>query len=545
MGVVINLAISHSVTKDEWKSVYEESLKLVDAFPLAEWHEEVIKGVAVICLVRTKEREIKRWGSFKTSMGWNTIGDYENMKTAEDYFLPRDLVEDDDCKTIECDDALFGVLPNYLDEYDWNDRVNPYRCWGNKTQGRSYHMYLLAVACMIESRLGKKTYVYGDITRGQCLKAVDLANEVLVDPIHVPDRCDMDRLCARIDALPITDVEKLVLFENTYLGKKDADFGTFIRNHFSNGICEDYWKKRLGNYAVNTIGFSKAFYDYMLWGFELGEICRWINFSDERGNKYYDYFVKNVLNAKLHIREKDCYDPLKIDPDSSNPYGISALMAQFAFVGAENKKIDRYIPIDEIREKLNKSIGDKCNVNGIIDKYLKKEAELAKKGLSENPTEDEINEACEQDASLVFKQLMDRKYDWYYKAKEEYDIAEEADLPFYEEGDTVRPGILEALGKSFVFYRSLLCEEQYQYLMKDTPEKRCEFLAKQNSQLYLRDKDWEKIFTDIIEREETFERYYPMVRVEVNDEGLIGMLTGMVLNDDLYRLCFELAEKYG
>lgn len=36
MGIFIHLEVSKSVTKEAWNKVYEESLELVAAFPLAE-----------------------------------------------------------------------------------------------------------------------------------------------------------------------------------------------------------------------------------------------------------------------------------------------------------------------------------------------------------------------------------------------------------------------------------------------------------------------------------------------------------------------------
>ena len=44
--------------------------------------------------------------------------------------------------------------------------------------------------CLIEDRLGKKAFVYGNITKGQCQKAVKLANEWLekpIDPLYYLD----------------------------------------------------------------------------------------------------------------------------------------------------------------------------------------------------------------------------------------------------------------------------------------------------------------------------------------------------------------------
>ena len=81
--------------------------------------------------------------------------------------------------------------------------------------------------------------------------------------------------------------------------------------------------------------------------------------------------------------------------------------------------------------------------------------------------------------------------------------------------------------------------------MKKETEKRCEFLAEQNRSILIRDKDWKKIFDDIKNNEEAFSRYYPMVRVLVNSSGASHVVKGIVLNDELYKICPDLAEKYG
>ena len=165
MGIFIYLSISESVTKDEWASVYGETLRLVEAFPLAERMEVSIRGIKTICLVPTKEREERYgWHDEKVQTGWFADGDYESFCTAEAYFLPKNLVTDEEYDP-DAPDAMFRVLPSYLD-YDWKDSrfSRCYELWGAKTQGEPYHMYLLAIACLIESRLGSKAFVYGDIT---------------------------------------------------------------------------------------------------------------------------------------------------------------------------------------------------------------------------------------------------------------------------------------------------------------------------------------------------------------------------------------------
>ena len=96
MGVGIHLAISKSVTREEWKHAYQETLLLLRAFPLGERRKVSVRGIPTICMVPTKEREEKYgWNNENTRTGWFADGDYEYLRVAEDYYLPRDIVIED------------------------------------------------------------------------------------------------------------------------------------------------------------------------------------------------------------------------------------------------------------------------------------------------------------------------------------------------------------------------------------------------------------------------------------------------------------------
>ena len=45
MGVYIDLHIARSVTRTEWEAVYDEALRLVEAFPLAEYRKVTVRGI--------------------------------------------------------------------------------------------------------------------------------------------------------------------------------------------------------------------------------------------------------------------------------------------------------------------------------------------------------------------------------------------------------------------------------------------------------------------------------------------------------------------
>lgn len=88
MGIFIHLDVSKAVTKDEWENVYNETLQLVEAFPLVEMRKVNIKGIDTICLTKTIEREtVCGWHDEKTEVGWRADGDAEYLKTAESYYV--------------------------------------------------------------------------------------------------------------------------------------------------------------------------------------------------------------------------------------------------------------------------------------------------------------------------------------------------------------------------------------------------------------------------------------------------------------------------
>lgn len=543
MGIFIYLAISKSVTQQEWEAAYEETLLLANKFSLAEIRLKRIHGIETRCLVPTQEREyVYGWNGEERHIGWKTEGDYVYMRTAETYGLNRELSEEgaqDKCGT----DAMLGVLAGCISGGEEAEAANPvYDLWGDKTQGEPYHIYLLAIACLLESRLGTKAYVYGDITRGQCRKAVRLANKYLDKPIEMPDSCDMDRLAGRVLSFPVKDVMKPELFIEAYLGTKDEGFGACIRKYFDGQILKEYWRACFAKHAVGTYAFEQHFKEYLQWGFALDELIGYVQFTDQKGNDMYGEFVKLVMDAKLHKKYKNCADALQIHPEEEAPYGIWTLFARVAFAGAQNKKIDRYIPIDEIRGILNAALGNKCNVNQIMDAYLEEEAGQKQLRHSvESMSEDELRAAIKQDASEVLTQVMDKKKRSMQEECEKYDIDNYRVMRFYEAGDTIHPNIRESLAVLGTFFDKLPAEAGFRMLMNRMPEERCKWLIQQNQHITVRDKDWEKIFTDIETHEEAFARYYTVMRLNMRTQNIVEMCTSVFINDELYSYCRTLA----
>lgn len=533
MGIFIFTAVSKSVTEKEWEKVYRETLTLVEAFPFAERGVVTYAGRDIVCAVRTKEKEMP-FGEPK-QRGWCTTMDYVSLNGAEEYYIPEKLVDDRKLNP-SAGDAMMEALPAYMN-YDSEDErfCQTYSISGGKTQGRTYHMYLLAVACLIEARLGEKAFVYGDITRGQCRKAVEMANKYLEKPIEIPARCEAERLYRRIKKLPFDEMEQMDIFEQFFLGVKDKSFYEFEREHYHEDVIQNYWKEKFEHSYIGTTEFQKNLKEYLSSGLGLAELCYLVKMKDKDGNAQYEGFIRSLMDAKLHIKEKNTEDYLRIHQDSEQPYGIGTLLAGFVFGPVFNVKVERYIPMEEIREELKNEIGSKCDVDNCIDQYLEEEAATLEIDISNlDVGEEELPELTDADLMNIFVQMKKQEINDMQKQKEQYDIVEYEDLLEFKKGCRVEPGLQDALRKSVSFYQEMIMEKRYQTLMRGTHEDRCRYLIEQNRYLLLRDCEWIQIFSEMEKYPETYERYYPMVRVKIDSILLMQMVRAFVVNDELY-----------
>lgn len=280
--------------------------------------------------------------------------------------------------------------------------------------------------------------------------------------------------------------------------------------------------------------------EYLSSGAGLEELCGIVCMEDSEGDSRYDKFIKDVMDTKIHIKEKNTGDCLDIQQESEQPYSIWTLLAGFAFGSAHNLKADRYISIEEVRAALKRGIGNCCDVDKYIDEYLEKEAAAPAVDISkEDMTDKELAKMADADAAEVFNQFMDKRRDEMQDLQEQYEVSDCESLVYYKKGSTIDPSLKEFVIRSFRFYHNLTEEEDYKELMEESHEERCIFLIEQNRYLMLRDKDWIRIFSDIEQHPQSYGRYYPMVRVKLGSKDLIHMTRAFVLNDELYESAEE------
>ncbi len=505
MGVFINLAVSHSVSQSEWEAVYREALELAQKLGLAEVRRIKIGGVTVRCLSRTKEyTSPSRWLS-EDWTGFQICGDYETLQVAETNHVPKYLRPV--CTETEAADAMLEIY-RMVKDYRYEPKV--YQLLGNKTQGHSHHIPLLAMCCLIEDRLGARAFTYGDITLGQCRKAVELANGWLAQPLSLPDSCDGERLIRRIQSLPIPAEEQLKLFDWGYLGRKDRTLGERIRNAFGNEVCYRFWKSRFEGTRVKTHSFLLHLKEYLNMGFPLERLFDGCPSLISLTRKEQKLFVQKLLETGLCDKEKSTVPPA-FDPEQESPYRVEDLIERLFHAERAERMIEVYLPSEECRAILRQHMDCPEIIDECFAEHQKMAAEaiLAKTGSDEEDLE------------------------------EKYDIALLADVGRYRPEMTLDPTLIRVLLQILDRFEKTAAEEDYDRFAQKSPERRFAFLAG-NTSLVLRDRDWEKIYEAM--KTQDFRRYYPAACLNISHPAAACAVRAILLNDDLYGLLLRMRE---
>lgn len=519
MGIYICMAVSKAVTQAEWENAYRETVTLVEKLPLAELRTLEIHGNPISCLVPSKERAcISEWEETK---GWKACGDLDTLGIAETYALYENL--EIDSVNPEAGDAILGVVSNYIKEDTKDPKFHQtYYLWGMKTQGEYYHMYLLAIAALLEARLKEKIFVYGDITKGQYKAAVEIANQYLKEPIGLPDSCDMERFCERVGKLPLSDAAKIDVIEEFYLGPKDNTYGECLRKYFKNEL-RNYWTEIFTQCELGTSGFQRQFQKYINWGFALEELFHLIDVQNKSKEEICEKLVGTILDSGLCTLEKDLRDPLSINAEEEQPYGVATLFAQGIFGAARNKKVAEYMPLEKVQEILERNFGQEINVAAYIETHLKKE----------KPS----------DVSEEFSDYFYHEKEELEKEHEEYDIADTEDLLYYQKGNSILPSIQKGLKKSMNFLESILEEERYQDLLQKDADTQFHWLVMQKRHYCIQKEDWERIY-ERLATSKGLARYYALFRIQLGQESVRNMATALLVNDELWDFCKNYQEKH-
>lgn len=297
------------------------------------------------------------------------------MLSAESFSLFRNIESyREEINTNEHSDDILAALINqkvFHNQEKFRIPVNSTRVFDGKTQGLPYHIYLLAVACLLESRFPKQVAVQGDISIGQMKKAIDWANTILHKPIQLTERVNNKRLLDRIRDIVRNDVTALKSFMRLIMHENNFALGEFVRDQFCPSTISAYYTERFNEYDVNMAGFHDLLSSFFNLGFGIETACD-IGVLDPDGCRYNAKdFAETVLSMGWIGGENYAENVMPLahnDPESEEPETVHSQFGKALIkMSGFQEHIKSNLSLDDVGAILQSKLGHLVEIEPLLN----------------------------------------------------------------------------------------------------------------------------------------------------------------------------------
>lgn len=499
-------SISNSVTQEEWTKVYEESLALANKINLADWGKFYYKGIRHYAYCKVKEQTEKEFD--KEKHFWLACGEYNYMGDGEYFRLDKEI----NTRKYNKD-----AVPAILSEFSSYNNDKQVRNRAIKTYRGTYYIRLLAILCFMESKLKEKMFLSGEIDKKDCETAVKIVNKYLKEPIELPARCDFNRLYEIVKKTEITDVDKILLMEKTYLGEIDLKYKKAIEEKFDKKVIKQFWKERFKKYTIENYNFEKVLESYLFYGFDFKDLFSYISFNNTK--EEYLQFLELIIKIENTRDSFSRYFGITRDPKDNTVRGLS-LELQCSLFGPEATNLFKRYTLDDYVNELSKYFGNYIDVRSILKENIKDE--------DEDTFISKIQEYCHKDSYYLFE------------GEENFDLIFASDLMFYKTGDKISPSLLEEIKKAIKANKKRLADKEFKELSKKETTEQIYELIDIKHQFPVRDIDWQHAINYFNSHSDALERYYPLFRMKFElFTPAEDIARALFINDEFYEFCKE------
>ncbi|MCG7334681.1 hypothetical protein MHZ95_05210 [Sporosarcina sp. ACRSM] len=493
MGVMIFLDIMPDhIDASEWEKVYEETLEIINGYPFLD---SIFDDQTYHCnwqyVTRTEERAIP---FADNQIGWHTIGDEQSLKIAESFVLVKDLqYYREYCgRGGNCEDILFSSIYDYpgINEQLKQLKVNKVHVFDAKTQGEPFHIPLLAIACLIESRFPQHAMVYGDISIGQMEKALKWANSILKKPIELTERANNGKLLMRIKQELKDEAAALEVFMDLTMREQDRELGELVRMHFSYETIATYYLSQFKKYKIGTFGFATELSNYLDQGFRLEDACELCVLDPAGCNYDAQKFAKSVLSMEWPTNDRSLTDliPTKINaPNSDEPETVNSMLGKTLLqMSGFREEMKSNLTFEEVVCILRDQLGHLCNIDLLIDKVIEKDRDLTT--LLED-----------------FHAKFDKDSEDEEVKRIHYAITAVEDLILWKHGDKIHPNLEDGIVMVKEFVEKLLerDKEFFAAFQNMTAKEKMRKLIQFNQFFYIHKRVWDEIVINLNDSERT------------------------------------------
>lgn len=378
MGVYIDLEIiPERISPEEWHETYLETLELLRGCPgeMMGMRRETVNSAH-----RTVySRKLERHPDEPDKRHWHVVGDFETMETGESFRFYYDIGHyhyrsaSDDAELSDEDDIIRCII---------EEKKNVRTVLQAKTQGRPYHIPLLAVAMTVEDRFPKYAVAGGDIDIYQARKAQELVKTVLKKDISLPIRADGRRLFQRISVCcKGTDASEI--FGEIFRGHRDDQFEIiFAMNDWDTFI--QWFSDQMKNYSSpKQFGVIDLLMSWLNTVKDLKTLCE-LACTDEKGPGFDPGEFASALASTwvtIDKSERDIMD-IFLKPEGET----DTVASQFGMVildmgGLKGRNISCYIEQEQALKILDE-LFPSCS--GQIREVFNKKTDEIRKMLSES-----------------------------------------------------------------------------------------------------------------------------------------------------------------
>lgn len=314
MGLFVHLTINpKGISPSEWEAAYLESLTLLRAFPVP--------------LMRIKQEEVGSksrfsyisdlvWDADTPGEHWRVVGDSVSGLHAEDFLLFRHL-ERQFHTMFEPLDIKGDVLWAPTDSLSYGNG-NGRNLFGEKTQGYPYHLAILAVAILFETRFPEQCYLSGDIEPVQVGHMCRWVHKTLNTPLITPICFDGQRLYRRISALYEDPRHVISRFQTLFGGSDEDGFESLLRYAERSAVLDVFIKELAGYSSLTQYGAIQLISKFLSATQDLDQLIQIVLQIAQKGDKG-DKSEEFNLEALLRML---CGHYLTISCEERGPLGV-------------------------------------------------------------------------------------------------------------------------------------------------------------------------------------------------------------------------------
>ncbi|MEK6845434.1 MAG: hypothetical protein AABY26_01640 [Nanoarchaeota archaeon] len=323
MGIYVNLEIMPAfIDSALWRETYDESLLLLKAYtpPLMCLQVENLRFAKRLFYSSRLEQTTAGGQKY-----WEVVGDLGTKTSGETFRLYGNISDYQDSEEITPKEDIDILLRK-------EDSKLIRSIFHAKTQGLPYHIPLIAVAALIESRMPRYAFVRGNITKSQAKEAVGWANSILKKKIESPICLEATRLWQCLSKSLVGE-ELLNRFTDLFLGDKEEAYRLIWSSLSDKEIMKNWIIKKLRDYDVPTkIGCHWIF---IAWLNATSDLRTLIELSSVRksGPLFSPIDMAEALtNIWITIPQKDTKYLAELQEAMENTTTVESQLAQFALV---------------------------------------------------------------------------------------------------------------------------------------------------------------------------------------------------------------------